>query len=203
MTRDRPKALMSRRGVALTGVLVLAALVVGIIVAPSGVGGFALERYADANLSVLVPVGWNDEDLAGPYGTALGGWVDPGDVNSTETVQATRPAAGSPEQRATALAQQLRHRSGYLQSYLGPVAFAGGRPAWELEYAIDGHASAVFEFDACPVTTQVSVTLTASGAGVPADEQLDLPQGAEPICNGPAFTSPDRADLAIPLRLPS
>jgi hypothetical protein len=195
--------LRSPRGLALTVGLVLVALIVGLIIAPGGPSGLLVSQYADANIAALVPVGWQNEHLAGPFGTALDEWVDPGNSSKYEIVQASRPANGSPQARARALAGRLRHRDGYVQSYLGTVSFAGGRPAWELEYSLDGHNYAVFEFDACPVATAVTVTLRASSSGVPDNEQLTLPEGAEPVCDGPAFTSPDRADLAIPLRLPS
>ncbi len=199
-----PRArIMGRGGVALTAVLVAGALVIGLVVAPGGAGGLALRSDSSSNLSLLVPVGWRSEDLVAPYGTALSGWFDTSDTHASETVRATLPAALTPRQRAQDLAARLHGRSAYVESYLGSVTLAGGRPAYVLEYTLDGYPMAVFEFDACHPAIAVTVTLSASSPGKLSAEQLALAQGAEPICDGPAFTSPDRADLAVPLTLPS
>jgi hypothetical protein len=93
--------------------------------------------------------------------------------------------------------------AGYAQSYLGQVTFAGGRRVWLLQYSLGGTYTAVFEFNACTPAIAVTVTLDATSASKLGDEENALPEGAEPVCNGAAFTSPDRADLAIPLHLPS
>jgi hypothetical protein len=192
---------MNRRWLALTGVLVVGALFLGMIVAPGH--GLALASYADENLSALVPNGWHDEQLVAPYGTAVLAWVDSGNPHASEEVQATASSHLTPEARARALALSLRHTAGYVQSYLGPVEFFGGRPAWELEYYIGHYPHATFEFDACSPAIAMTVTVSASGLIALNKEQLTLAQDAEPKCDGPAFTSPDRADLAIPLRLPT
>jgi hypothetical protein len=193
-------ALMSRRGATLAAGLVVLALVLGLLLAPGGPGGFALVHYTDSDLSLLVPSGWQDEDLTSPFGTAISGWSDAGSHES-EVVTATRPAGLSPQARV----QQIERRLALPAKsfYLGTVAFPGRAPVWALLYAQLGHAYAIFAFDACPVATAVTVTLTVSGSSVPADLQQSLAPAAEPICDGPAFTSPDRADLAIPLALPS
>ena len=185
----------------LSGLAVVLALVIGVIVAPGGPGGFTLKHFTDSNLSLLVPVGWQDENLAAPFGTAVSGWSDPGGSHSSEIVQAQRPAGLAPQARAQLL---VRHLHLAPKSYfLGTVAFPGRGPVWALEYSRLGHGYAIFEFNACPTLTAVTVTLTVSGSSVPADYQQTLAPAAEPICDGPAFTSPDRADLAIPLRPPS
>jgi hypothetical protein len=193
---------MTGRWLALTLALVVLALIIGIVIAPGG-GGLALASYADQNLSVLVPHGWRTENLAAPYGTALVGWVDAGNLHTTEVVQATLSRSDStPPQRAQARARELRHSATFLEAYLGPVQFYGGRPAWELEYFLHGYPTAVFEFNSCSSTIAMTVTLSASSVGTLDNEQLTMAEDAEPKCDGPAFTSPDRADLAIPLRLP-
>jgi hypothetical protein len=185
----------------LTAGLVVLALILGLLLAPGGPGGFAVTHYTDADLSLLVPAGWKDENLASPFGTAVSGWSAASGTHESEVVQATRPAGLSPQARVQQLERRLRLPA--KSFYLGTVAFPGRGPVWALEYPLLGHAYAVFEFDACPIATAVTVTLRVSGNSVPADLQQTLAPGAEPICDGPAFTSPDRADLAIPLRLPS
>jgi hypothetical protein len=179
---------------------VVLALLVGVIIAPGGPSGFIVNHFTDDNLSLLVPVGWTDENLAAPFGTAVSGWRDPGGSHSSEVVQAQRPAGLAPQARAGLLVRQLHLAP--KAYFLGTVAFPGRGPVWALEYSRLGRAYAIFEFNACPTATAVTVTLAVSGSSVPADFQQTLAPAAEPICDGPAFTSPDRADLAIPLRLP-
>lgn len=181
--------------------MVVIAFIVGVLVAPGGAGGLA--TYRDGNLVALAPAGWKDESLVAPYGTALDGWVDGSNPKDSETVQGTLPARLSPQARAGARAGALRHLKGYAQSYLGPLALPGGRQVWELQYALGGTDTAVFEFDACSPAIAMTVTLDASSPGRLKTEDDALPEGAEPVCDGPAFTSPDRADLALPLSLPS
>jgi hypothetical protein len=195
------RALMSRRGATLTAVLVVLALILGLLLAPGGPGGFTVIHYTDSDLSLLVPAGWQDENLASPFGTAISGWRDAGGRHESEVVEATRPAGLSPQARVQQLERRLQLPA--KSFYLGTVAFPGRAPAWALLYSQFGHAYAVFEFDACPVATAVTVTLTARGTSVPGDLQQTLAPAAEPVCDSSAFTSPDRADLAIPLRLPS
>ena len=78
-----------------------------------------------------------------------------------------------------------------------------GRVVWLLQYSLGGTYTAVFEFDACTPAIAVTVTLDAPSSKALLSEENSLPEGAEPVCDGPAFTSPDRADLAIPLHFPS
>jgi hypothetical protein len=196
------RALMSRAGVLLSVLLVAVAFVLGIVVAPGGPGGLPLSAYRDANVVTLVPDGWKDLNLVGAYGTSLVGWVDPGDATATETVQADRHAAASPQARIASLAATLHRRSGYSQAYLGTVALAGGRSLWSLWYRQNQISYAVFAFDACTPTIAMTVTLSAADSSGLDNEALAIPQGAEPVCDGAAFSKVDRADPAIPLHLP-
>jgi hypothetical protein len=191
------------RGRVLAVVAVIVAFVLGLLIAPKGHGGLVLETDRGDNLWALVPTGWQDANLVAPYGSELDSWFDSNDPRESETVLARRPAGGTPRQLADQRAKTLGHITGYLQGYLGPVTFAGGRVAWVLQYSLGGTYTAVFEFDACAPATAVTVTIDAPTAGALSSEENALPEGAEPVCDGPAFTSPDRGDLAIPLHLPS
>ena len=83
------------------------------------------------------------------------------------------------------------------------VSWPGGRSAWEVLYTDRDVHTALFEFDACSPAIAMTVTLNASSSSRLFDMEHTLPQGAEPVCDGTAFTSPDRADVAIPLHLPA
>lgn len=192
----------SRRGIA-TIVLLAVAFIVGFIVAPGGPGGLALTSYHDQNLWALVPVGWKNEGLVAPFGTAKAGWVDTADPQDSETIQATLPAARAPQARASARADALRSVRGYEQGYLGQLTLAGGRQVWLLQYSLSGTDTAVFEFDACAPAIAMTVTVDASSAAALSREDDALAEGAEPVCDGPDFSDRDRADLALPLTLPS
>lgn len=182
---------------------VFAALILGFAVAPRGQSGLVVHSVDDGNISLLVPAGWKTEGLVAPHGTAISGWFDAGNPENQEIVQASDPERSSPQARIRALAAQLAHRSGYTPGYLGTVVFPGGRRAWTLLYALKGAAFAVFDYDVCGPPIAMTVTLSASSAGKLRDNAAVLPQSAFAICNGTAFTSPDRADLAIPLSLPA
>jgi len=199
--RDQPPR--AGRGAAVAILAVIVAFVLGFLIAPRGHGGLVVQNDRDQNLWALVPTGWKDEGLVAPYGTALARWFALTDPRASETVLATRPSHAAPRLRASARVAQLRPVRGYLQTYFGPVAFAGGRVVWLLQYSLGGTYSAVFEFDACTPAIAVTVTLDAPSSGALLSEENSLPEGAEPVCDGPAFTSPDRADLAIPLHFPS
>jgi len=198
----------AERRLARTGAAVLfavaAAFFAGYLVAPRGHGGLVLETDRGGNLWALVPTGWMDANRVAPYGTELDSWFDPGDPVSSETVLARRPATATPAQRATTRAGELHALDGYVQSYLGPVTFPGGRRVYLLQYALGGVYTGVFEFDACTApAVAVTVTIDAATQGKLSSEENSLPEGAEPVCDGSAFTSPDRAHLAIPLHFPA
>jgi hypothetical protein len=197
---QRPR---SGRGAAVAILAVIVAFLLGFLIAPRGHGGLVVENDRDQSLWALVPTGWKNEDLVAPYGSALDGWLAVTNPRASETVLATRPSRTAPQLRARRRAAQLRPLRGYQQTYLGPVAFAGGRIVWLLQYSLAGTYTAVFEFDACAPAIAVTVTLDAPSSASLLAEENALPEGAEPVCDGPAFTSPDRADLAIPLHLPS
>jgi hypothetical protein len=200
---DRGQRPRSGRGATIAILAIIAAFLVGYLIAPRGHGGLVIANDRDQNLWALVPTGWKSDGLVEPYGTALARWLAVTDPRASETVLATRSLRAAPRQRASARASQLRPLRGYSQTYLGPVAFAGGRIIWLLQYSLGGTYTAVFEFDACRPAIAMTVTLDAPSAGSLLSEENSLPEGAEPVCDGPAFTSPDRADLALPLHLPS
>jgi hypothetical protein len=190
------------RGLGAT-VLALVAFLIGFFVAPRGPGGLVLASYHDQNLWALVPAGWKDEAAVAPFGTAKAAWFEISDPHDSETIQAALPAQLSPHARATARAAALRAVDGYVQGYLGPLTLAGGRQVWLLQYSLSGVDTAVFEFNACSPAIAMTVTADASSAGALATEEDAFAEGAEPVCDGPAFSNADRADLALPLALPS
>ncbi len=160
--------------------------------------------FRGSNLAALVPAGFQDLNLSAPHGTALVGWADPAEPQDAETVQATLPAGASPHARMLALAAKLRNSPGVAVGYRGPVdiVFPGGLVVPELEYTTHLGPTAVFSFDACAHTIAVTVTISSTSR-----RTLDLlsgvlPQAANALCHGPAFSNQDRADAAIPLTLP-
>ena len=84
--------------------------------------------------------------------------------------------------------------------HAGPVTFAGGQIAWAIYYTLDKAAYAVFAFDSCNRGIAMTVTLSNSSTRTLAALELVLPASAMAICDGPAFSSRDRADAAVPLR---
>jgi hypothetical protein len=167
--------------------------------------GHYFASFRGSNLAALVPTGYENLNLPAPHGTALAGWADPGEPQDAETVQATIPAGASPQARLLALAAKLRNTPGVAVSYRGPVniVFPGGLVVPELEYTTHLGPTAVFTFDAC--THTIAVTVTISDTSTPSLDGLSavLPQAANALCSGPAFSNQDRADVAIPLTLPS
>jgi hypothetical protein len=177
---------------------VAAGVALGLIFAPSGGGGLATYRSQD--LWALVPAGWKDENHVAPYGAALAGWVDLANPLDTIAVRATARPGRTPEARAFSRARELgKSATGYVYE----ISWPGGRSAWEVLYTLRGVHTALFEFDACSPAIAMTVTLNASSSSKLFDMEQDLPQGAEPVCDGAAFTSPDRADVAVPLQLPA
>lgn len=160
--------------------------------------------FRGSNLAALVPTGYEDLDLTAPHGSAAVGWADPNEPQDSETVQATLPASASPQAQLLALAAKLRNTPGVAISYRGPVnvVFPGGLVVPELEYTTHLGPTAVFAFDACSRT--IAVTVTISDTSRPSLDSLSavLPQSANALCIGPAFSNQDRADAAIPLALP-
>ncbi|MGD0198558.1 MAG: hypothetical protein ABSC56_11730 [Solirubrobacteraceae bacterium] len=182
--------------VAFTGVLI--GLVVGFLLAPSHRGGD--DTYRGQDLWALVPSGWKQEPLLAPYGTALDGWFDLNNPADSLAVRATAPAGAAPQARAFARAHGLGKAT---RSWVYHVQWPGGRSAWEVLYKEASVFTALFEFDACSPAIAMTVTIDASSQSSLANEEDTLPQGAEPVCDGAAFSSPDRADVAVPLTLPS
>lgn len=173
-------------------------LMAGLIFAPRGGGGLA--TYRSQNLWALVPTGWKNTDLPSPYGTALASWVDLQNPANSIAIRARAPAHPSPEARAFARARALGSET---KSYVYEVQWPGGRTAWEVLYVDHKVHTALFEYDACSPAIAMTVTLNASGSSRLFDMEHTLPQGAEPVCDGSAFASPDRADVAVPLKLPA
>jgi RNA polymerase subunit RPABC4/transcription elongation factor Spt4 len=164
--------------------------------------GLRYVPYRSADLTALVPSGYQDLLLAGPHGTAIAGFANPTDTAEMESVKARLHASGSPQSRMVALAAALRNTVGVARGYLGPVTFPGGQIAWALDYTLDHTAWAVFTFDACNRSIAVTITLSSGSERRLGALSLVLPEGAKPICDGPAFSNRDRADPAVPLSLP-
>jgi RNA polymerase subunit RPABC4/transcription elongation factor Spt4 len=164
--------------------------------------GLRYVSYRSADLTALVPSGYQDLLLASQHGTAIAGFAKPTDVTEMETVKAKLHASGSPRSRMLALAATLRNTVGVARGYLGPVTFPGGQIAWALEYTLDHTAWAVFTFDGCNRAIAVTVTLSSRSEHQLSALSLVLPESAKPICDGPAYSNRDRADPAVPLSLP-
>jgi hypothetical protein len=180
------------------GLGIAVGVMIGLIFASSGGGGLATYRSQD--LWALVPAGWKDMNRVASYGTALASWVNLDDPADSVTVRATAPAGPSPERRAFARARALGSTT---KSFVYQVSWPGGRNAWEVLYTANRVHTALFEFNACSPAIAMTVTLDASSSSSLFDMEHTLPQGAEPVCDGTSFTSPDRADIAVPLHLPS
>ena len=161
--------------------------------------------FRGSNLAALVPTGYQDLNLTAPHGTAIVGWADANEPQDSETVQATLPESSSPQARLLALAAKLRDTPGVAISYRGPVniLFPGGLVVPELEYTTHLGPTAVFAFDACAHTIAVTVTISDTSRTTLDSLSGVLPQAANALCHGPAFSNLDRADVAIPLSLPS
>jgi hypothetical protein len=176
----------------------VAGLALGVVIAPGGGGGLA--AYRSQNLWALVPSGWKDEDLVSQFGTARAGWFDISNPLDSLTVRGTAPAGAAPQARAVARARELgKSASGYVYR----ISWPGGRSAWEVLYTLHGVHTALFEFDGCSPRIAMTVTLNASSLSKLSDMEQALPQGAAPVCDGSAFSSPDRADVGVPLHPPS
>lgn len=161
--------------------------------------------FRGSNLAALVPTGYQDLNLTAPHGTALVGWGNADEPQDSETVQATLPAGASPQARLLAMAAKLRTTPGVAVSDRGPVdiLFPGGLVVPELEYTTHLGPTAVFAFDACTHTIAVTVTISNTSRTTLDILSGVLPQSANALCHGPAFSNQDRADAAIPLTLPS
>jgi hypothetical protein len=180
---------------------VLAGAVVGLVVGLVLAGGSrGLATYRSADLWALVPSGWKDAGLVAPYGTGLAGWFKASNPTDSIVVRATAPAGPSPQARAFARARALGAKT---RSYVYEIQWPGGRSAWVVLYTHDAVHTALFEFNACSPAIAMTVTIDASTSGTLAGYENTLPQGAEPVCDAAEFTSPDRADIALPLHLPS
>jgi hypothetical protein len=193
--------IIGARGLLVCLVAVAAAVFVTRAVVDAANGGLRYVSYRSADLAALVPSGYHDLLLTGPHGTAIAGWEDPANAINMETVRATRPAVGTPHARTLRLAATLGNKPGVARGYLGTVMFPGGQLAWELEYTFDHNTYAVFSFDACNQLIAMTVTISSSSERRLGDLSLVLPENANPICDGPAFSNRDRADPAVPLSL--
>jgi RNA polymerase subunit RPABC4/transcription elongation factor Spt4 len=198
----RRRPLLGWRGLLVCLVAVAIAVVVTRIVVDAANGGLSFEPYRSSDLAALVPSGYTDELLAGPHGTALAGFVNPSQSADSEMIKATTPPGGTPHERILALQAQLSRTPGVALGsvYSDSLPGAGPGSAWEILYQLAGADVAVFEFDACNGSVGVTVTLSAHDIGLLDELEPVLPQSALPICDGPDFSSRDRADTAVPLR---
>jgi RNA polymerase subunit RPABC4/transcription elongation factor Spt4 len=190
------------RGLLICLIAVAAAVFLTRLVVNAANSGLRYVSYRSSDLAALVPSGYRDQLLTAPHGTAIAGWADPANPLDMETVKGTRPAAATPHGRLLALNARLRNEPGVARGYLGTVMFPGGQQAWELEYTQAREAYAVFTFDACNRAIAMTVTISSTSERRLGGLSLVLPEGAKPICDGPAFSNRDRADPAVPLSLP-
>lgn len=191
------------RGAIVCLVLVAAAAIVTREIVLAQGGAVRYTSYRDGDLAALVPWGYHDLNLAAPHGTALAGWADPTDSANSEIVRATVPTGGTPQARVAAQASALRNVPGAAVGFRGTIVFPGGLVVPVVEWTRYGNSHAMVAFDACGRSIAVTVTISAT-TGPHLDQLLlALPQGANAICTGPAFSGRDRADVAIPLALPS
>jgi RNA polymerase subunit RPABC4/transcription elongation factor Spt4 len=166
-------------------------------------GAVRFTSYRDANLSALVPWGYHDLNLASPHGSALAGWANPSDTDDNETVRATLGTNASPISRVAAQASALRNVRGAAVGFRGTIVLPGGLSVPVVEWTRYGNSHAMVAFVGCNRTIALTVMISATSRSR-LDQLLQaLPQGANAICTGPAFSGRDRADVAIPLALPS
>jgi RNA polymerase subunit RPABC4/transcription elongation factor Spt4 len=190
------------------GAIVCILLVAGAVVATRAIvlasgGATRYTSYRDGNLAALVPWGYHDLNLAAPHGTALAGWADPVDPADSETVRASVPVGGTPQSRIDAQASTLRNVRGAAVGFRGTIVLPGGLAVPVVEWTRYGNSHAMVAFDACGRTIGLTVSMSASSRERLDQLLLALPQGANAICTGPAYSDRDRADAAIPLALPS
>jgi RNA polymerase subunit RPABC4/transcription elongation factor Spt4 len=187
------------RGLLVLAVTVAAAVLITRAVIDAENAGLHFDSYYTSNLSAFVPVGWQNQLLAGPHGTAIAGYANPSSAADTETITATLGASGSPHSRLLALYKKLGDEPGVARGYHGSVTFPGDAVEWTVYYTFDTAFYAAFLFDACGGAIGMNVTLSASSATQLQVLTTVLPGSAEPVCDGPAFSSSDGADHSVPL----
>ncbi|GAC1436224.1 MAG: hypothetical protein NVSMB51_07150 [Solirubrobacteraceae bacterium] len=176
---------LSRALPALLGTAVAAGLVVGGVIA-SGSGASPdpthrlFEVRRDMTLVTLVPQGWRGGHAAAPPHIQRELFFDPDHEAYAMTIELQRHARGAALQRARALAGVLHRNPSYVQGAFQRVRFAGGRPAWLLEYELGGVAHAAYLYSACMSVVSVDVDISA-----PTRAEL-----AGPLAQVPAFTGP-------------
>jgi hypothetical protein len=198
----RYQPILGWRGLIACLVAVAVAVFVTRLIVEASNGGTAFVAYRSADLVTLVPSGYADQLLAGPHGTAIAGFASPSQTADSVTIAATAPPGGSPHARILALAAKLHDTPGVQLGLIYAVALPGGTAgsAWEVLYQLAGADYAVFEYDACNRAIAVKLTLSAVSIGLLGELEQTVPQSAQPICDGPDFSSRDRADTSVPLR---
>jgi RNA polymerase subunit RPABC4/transcription elongation factor Spt4 len=200
------RTILGWRGVLVCVVAIAAAVLITRAVIDASRPHATFAAYDDGNIAELVPAGYQPLVLTAPHGTDVVGFVNPGQPADTVTVQATLDPPGTPRSRTRALAAALAKEPGIATGYVGSVVFPGGQVAWSAWYQsarpIDRPVLAyyaVFAFDACGGSIGMTVTLSAKSASALRGLSNVLPQSAEPICNGSAYSNRDRADPTVPL----
>jgi hypothetical protein len=157
--------------------------------------------YATDSLSALYPVGYEIEPLTSQHGTAVAGFVNPGQAGDSETVKAILDQGGTPQSRMVALNASLAKTPGVARSTAGPtqIILAGSETAWTVLYTLDHAYYEVVSFDSCGTSIGVTVTISSTSYAELTELARVLPQNAQPKCDGAAFSNRDRADPAVPL----
>ncbi len=187
------------RGLLVAVVAVAGAVLITRAVIDAENSGLHFDAVESVNLATFVPSGWQNQLLAGPHGTAIAAYVNPSSAADTETVTATLGARGTPHSRLIALYEKLGRAPGVARGYHGMVTFPGDQVEWTVYYTFDSAYYAVFLFDSCKGSIGMNVTLSAASATALQSLTTVLPGSAEPKCDGPAFSSSDRADASVPL----
>jgi hypothetical protein len=157
--------------------------------------------YATDSLSALYPVGYETEPLTSQHGTAVAGFVNPGQAGDSETVKAILGEGGTPQSRMVALDASLAKTPGVARSTAGPtqIILPGGQTAWTVLYTLDHAYYEAVSFDSCGTSVGVTVTISSTSYVDLAELARVLPQNAQPKCDGAAFSNRDRADPDVPL----
>jgi len=195
----RYQPILGWRGTLICLVAVAAAVLITRAVIYSEQAHDSYVYYDGDNIGALLPTGWQNQLPSAQHGTAIVGYAKAGDPADSVQIQAVLDAGGTPHTRLLALHARLGTQPGVARGYLGLVHFPGGVADWSLDYTLDRVDYAVFMFDACSGAIGVTVTLSASSEGELGTLSTALPENAEPVCDGPAFSDRDRADPSLPL----
>jgi hypothetical protein len=200
-TQFRYRRIVGWRSLLLCLVLVAAAVLITRAVVDSENGSLRYFFYSNDSLSALYPVGYQTELLTSQHGTAVAGFMNPGQASDAEAIKAILHEGGTPHSRMDALNATLARTTGVARSTAGPtqIILPGGQTAWTVLYTLDHAFYEVVAFGSCGNSIGVTVTISSTSYSQLSDLATVLPQNAQPKCDGPAFSNRDRADPDVPL----